>query len=97
MKKNILVTGGAGYIGSQVSHDLIKKGFKVFIIDNLSTGSLKLISKKSKFYKLDIKNTKSLKKIIIKEKINTIIHLASSLSVVESSKEPLKYFENNVV
>ena len=75
---------------------LIKKGFKVFIIDNLSTGSLKLVSKKSKFYKLDIKNTKSLKKIIIK-KINTIIHLASSLSVVESSKEPLKYFENNVV
>ena len=97
MKKNILITGGAGYIGSQVSHDLIKRGFKVFIIDNLSTGSLKLVSKKSKFYKLDIKNTKSLKKIIIKEKINTIIHLASSLSVVESSKEPLKYFENNVV
>lgn len=97
MKKNILVTGGAGYIGSQVSYDLIERGYKVFIVDNLSTGSPILVPKDAKFYKLDIKNTKLLKKIIIKKKISTIIHLASSLSVVESSKKPLKYFDNNVL
>ena len=49
---NILVTGGAGYIGSKVSLDLIKKGHKVFIIDNLSTGQKKIIPKKSKFFKI---------------------------------------------
>ena len=51
MNKNILITGGAGYIGSQISHDLEKLGFKVFIIDNLSTGNKFLLPKNSKFYK----------------------------------------------
>ena len=55
---NILVTGGAGYIGSKVSLDLIEKGHKVFIIDNLSKGKKKLIPKKSFFFKLDISNKK---------------------------------------
>ena len=51
MIKNILITGGAGYIGSHVAEYLIKKKFNVFIIDNLSTGYKKLINKKSKFIK----------------------------------------------
>ena len=52
--KAILVTGGAGYIGSHLIELLIKKNFKVFIVDNLSTGYKKLINKKAKFYKADI-------------------------------------------
>ena len=57
---NILVTGGAGYIGSKVSLDLLEKGHKVFILDNLSKGK-KLIPKKSIFFKLDISNNKNFK------------------------------------
>ena len=60
MAKNILITGGAGYIGSHVSEILLKKNKKVFLIDNLSTGHRKLINKKAKFFKLDIHNEKKL-------------------------------------
>ena len=62
MNKNILLTGGAGYIGSQISTDLIKKGYNVFVIDNLVTGSKSLIPKKCTFYKKNILDTFFLKK-----------------------------------
>lgn len=97
MKNKILVTGGAGYIGSKLSYDLTDMGFKVVVFDNLSTGSKKLLNKKAKFYKLDISKSKNLKKIIKKEKINIIFHLAASLDVNESMKKPMKYYLNNVV
>jgi len=96
MIKNILITGGAGYIGSHVAEYLIKKKFNVFIIDNLSTGYKKLINKKSKFIKKDLKQTKGLRQIILDNKINSIIHLAASLDVSESQKNPSKYTANNV-
>ena len=66
---NILVTGGAGYIGSHIVEDLIKEKKNVFIFDNLSTGFKKLINRKANFIKGDIKNINSLKKIIIKKKL----------------------------
>ena len=62
MIKNILVTGGAGYIGSHIIEILIKKNKKIFIIDNLSTGYKRLINKKAKFLKLDVLETHKLKK-----------------------------------
>jgi UDP-glucose 4-epimerase len=58
MVKNILITGGAGYIGSHVTEILLKRYSKVFLIDNLSTGHRKLINKKAKFFKIDINNKK---------------------------------------
>ena len=57
---NVLITGGAGYIGSQISYLLTDNKIKNTIIDNLSTGHKKLINKKSKFYKVDISNKKTL-------------------------------------
>jgi len=96
MLKNILITGGAGYIGSHIAEYLNKKKFNVFILDNLSTGYKKLINKKSKFIKRDLKKLKGLRKIIISNKINSIIHLAASLDVNESQKNPTKYFADNV-
>ena len=95
--KNILVTGGAGYIGSHVVEDLIKLKKKVFIVDNLSTGHRKLVNKKSKFYNCDINNYEMMNKIIKYNNISTIFHLAASLSVNESQKNPKKYFKNNVL
>ena len=94
--KNILITGGAGYIGSHVVEALIKKKFKVFIVDNLSTGYKELINKKARFFNLNINNFLEIKKIIIQNKIDSVIHLAASLDVNESQKKPKKYFANNV-
>ena len=95
--KNILVTGGAGYIGSHIVEQLIKLKKKVIIVDNLSTGKRRLINKKAKFYKGDIKNSNKVDFVIKKNKIDSVIHLAASLSVGESQKKPKKYFNNNVI
>ena len=92
----ILVTGGAGYIGSHIIELLIKKN-KVFIADNLVTGYRKLINKKAKFYKINILKTKKLKNIILKNKIDSVIHLAASLSIGIGEKFPKRYFKNNVI
>ena len=59
----ILITGGAGYIGSKVNHDLIKLGYKTVVIDNLSTGDKRLINKTSTFYNIDITNKEKLSQI----------------------------------
>jgi len=96
MKKKILVTGGAGYIGSKISYDLTDLGYEVFIIDNLSTGYKKLINPKAHFYYGDILDFKFVNNVLKKNKIENIIHLAASLSVEESQNNPLKYYKNNV-
>ena len=94
--KNILVTGGAGYIGSHIIEKLIKEKKNIFIVDNLSTGYKKLINKKAKFYKININNFKLIKKIIIKNKIDSIIHLAASVSVSNSKKDHKLFNKNNI-
>ncbi len=96
MTKNILITGGAGYIGSHIAEILVKKNQKVFIIDNLSTGYRKLINKKAKFFKISINEKNKISSIIKKNKIDSIIHLAGSLIIEEGEKYPKKYFKNNV-
>jgi len=95
--KNILITGGAGYIGSHITEILIKKKIKLFIADNLSTGFKKLINKKAHFYNLNILNTLKLRKIIVENKIDSVIHLAASLSIEVGEKHPKFYYKNNVL
>lgn len=96
--KNILVTGGAGYIGSHIVEQLVKKSFlNIFIVDDLSTGHKRLISKKAKFIKVNINKTQLIKKIILKNKIDTIIHLAAKTIVTESEKKPKLYYNVNVL
>ena len=89
--KNILLTGGAGYIGSHVANYLLDRGLKVTIIDNLSTGHKNLIPKKTKFYNCDIANTKKVAQIIKKNRFDLVMHFAGVIRVDESIKNPKKY------
>ena len=101
---NILITGAAGYIGSHIALNLIKKNKKFFLIDNLESSSIdnietlkKLYKEKIKFTKLDIRNEIKLTAYLKKNKISHIIHLAGLKSVEESEIYPLKYYENNII
>ena len=96
MKSKILITGGAGYIGSKIAYDLTDRGYKVVIVDNLTTGHKKLINPKSKFYKIDILDTEKISKVINYHGIKNIFHMAASLSVEESMFNKEKYYLNNV-
>ena len=93
----VLVTGGAGYIGSKIVSDLIKKKNKIFIIDNLSTGHRKLINKKAIFYKVNCGNKSKVSQILKQNNIKSIIHCAAFIDVIESEKKPKKYYNNNVL
>ncbi len=92
---NILITGGAGYIGSATSYLLLKNKFSPIIIDKLIYKKKNIIPKKSIFYKLNISNTILVKKIIKKYNINSVIHFAAYKDVEESVRNPKKYFKNN--
>ena len=91
----VLVTGGAGYIGSTVSNFLLDLGHKVTIIDNLSTGSKKNIPKKAKFFEIDISDTNKIEKIFLTDKYDVVFHFAAFINNEESIKYPKKYYENN--
>ena len=93
--KNILVTGGAGYIGSHVVNLLVDQGYDVTIIDSLITGNLTLINPKAKFFNCDIANRENISKVLINDKFDIVMHFAGLIRVDESVKEPEKYNEFN--
>ncbi|MGL5640364.1 MAG: UDP-glucose 4-epimerase GalE [Mycoplasmoidaceae bacterium] len=92
----VLVTGGAGYIGSHAVYSLIEKGYDVVIIDNISKGFESNIHPDAKFYKVDIRDEKEIERIFLIEKnISSVIHFAGLIVVPESVLKPLDYFNNN--
>lgn len=100
---NILVTGGCGYIGSHTCCELLNKGYKVIIIDNLSNSKKEVINhiesitkKEVVFYEGDVANKELLRKIFTENEINSVIHFAGYKAVGESVKYPLKYYRNNI-
>ena len=88
--KTILVTGGAGYIGSAAVKALIEKGYNVIVVDNLSKGIKSLVDKKAKFYELDL-ISKDLEKIFKENHIDAVMHFASYKAVGESMENPKKF------
>jgi len=100
---SVLVTGGAGYIGSHTCVELLNAGYDVVIADNLynckptSLERIKnLVSKPFKFYNCDIRDKKALQNIFEHEDIDCVIHFAGLKAVGESVQKPLEYFDNNV-
>jgi len=94
--KNILLTGGAGYIGSHVTNLLIDQGYNVTVIDSLITGTKTLINPKAKFINCDIADTKNISKVFINNQFDIVMHFAGLIRVDESVKEPEKYNEYNI-
>ena len=92
----VLVSGGAGYIGSHAVVQLLDKQYDVVVVDNLSTGHQWAVDKRARFYRCDIRNKKDLDKIFKKEKIDVVMQFAADIVVADSEKNPLKYYDNNV-
>lgn len=101
--KHILVTGGAGYIGSHVVVELLDAGYDPIIVDNFSTSDKNAIDnlenltgKQIVHYEADYQDATALAEILRKERIDGVIHIAAYKAVGESVKDPLKYYDNNV-
>ena len=94
---NILVVGGAGYIGSYMVRILVQAEHTPIVFDNLSTGHRELVPKGAAFFKGDLKNLSDVEKAFKKYKIDAVMHFAASALVGESVADPLKYYENNVL
>jgi len=92
----ILITGGAGYIGSHCTLDLIRAGYECVVIDNLSYGHQEALQTKN-FCKVDLKNLDEIRKVFKKYPIEAVIHFAAFAYVGESVENPQKYYYNNVV
>ena len=100
---SILLTGGAGYIGSHIAVELLSLGKEVVIYDNLSNSSEKVLDrikeitgKSPKFYKGDLRDREGLDKVFKNEKIESVIHLAGLKAVGESVRKPIEYYDNNI-
>ena len=93
---NILILGGAGYIGGYTARYLQQQGFKVSVIDNLSTGHRSNLAKNIPLYEGDIGDAEFLEQVIKIEKPKVIMHFAASISIEASTKNPLLFYHNNV-
>ena len=99
----ILVTGGAGYIGSHTVLELLELNKEVIVIDNLSNSSEeslnrveKLTGKKPVFYNVDLLDKENVRKVFEAHKIDSVIHFAGYKAVGESVQKPMMYYQNNI-
>lgn len=102
-KSKVLVTGGAGYIGSHILVELINKNYIPIVIDNLSNSSeesvnrvTKITNRDIKFYNIDVRDTDKVETIMKLEKVDAVIHCAGLKSVRDSESNPLEYYSNNI-
>lgn len=91
----VLVTGGAGYIGSHVVYEFLGNGHDVVVVDDLSTGVRALLPNNIPFYEGNVGNSDVMDMVFSSHKIDTVLHFAGSIIVPESVENPLKYYQNN--
>ena len=101
---SILITGGAGFIGSHTCVEMLNSGYDVVVVDNLDNSSSesldrveKITGKKVKFYKEDVRIREALRKIFTENSIEAVIHFAGLKAVGESVREPIMYYDNNLI
>jgi UDP-glucose 4-epimerase len=94
---NVLVTGGAGYIGSVVARTLLARGHRVVVLDNLSEGHRAAVPEKAVFIQGDLEDRIRLEEIFRAQAIEAVMHLAAFCLVGESVIDPQKYFDNNLI
>lgn len=99
----VLVTGGAGFIGSHTSVELLNAGYDIIILDNFVNSKPEILErikeltgKDFKFYQADIRDEEAMTKVFAENKIDAVIHFAGLKSVPQSVKEPLNYYDNNI-
>lgn len=92
---NILVTGGAGYIGSHTVYQLLQRGYNVTVLDDLSTGFRDAVPE-PRLHICSLFDTEQVTQLLVRQKIDAVVHFAAFIAVGESTKEPEKYFTNNV-
>ena len=102
-KKKILVTGGAGYLGSHICLELLANKYELLVIDNLVNSNISTINsiqdislKKFKFYQFDIRDQKAIETVFSENNISAVIHLAALKSITESLIDPYEYYDVNV-
>jgi len=93
---NVLVTGGAGYIGSHTVHALIEAGHRVTVVDNLYSGHRWAVHPEARFVQCDIADDQRIRSVIKDDQIEAVIHFAGHIVVPESVSDPLMYYQNNV-
>jgi UDP-glucose 4-epimerase len=103
MENTVLVTGGAGYIGSHACLELLQTGYRVVVVDNLENSKIEslrrvqgITGKQLIFHQADIRDAKALDEIFAKAPISTVMHFAGLKAVGESCEKPLSYYHNNV-
>ena len=93
---NILVTGGAGYVGSHIAIEMLDAGYPVLVVDNLSTGNEFLVPRQAEFQAIDIRDVDAMVTLMRSQRIGAVVHCAGSTVVPESVQDPLNYYDNNV-
>src|SRR5215210_6532205 len=96
-RMRVLVTGGAGYIGSVVTEELLRDGHETVVYDNLSKGHRASVRQGAEFIHADLLDSERLSRALREARIEAVIHMAASSLVGESVTEPAKYYRNNIV
>lgn len=97
MQHTVLVTGGAGYIGSHTSRQLLDAGYPVLVVDNLYSGNKWAVPEKAVFVEVDAGNRAAVGRLMQEYGVTAVIHFAGHIVVPESVSDPAKYYRNNVV
>ena len=93
----VLVTGGAGYVGSVCSEELLRQGYEVSVVDNLSTGHRHAVPEGAEFHNIDIGDATSLRKVLASKTFDAVFHFAAKALIPESVTNPAAFYQVNMI